>query len=289
MTDEELEVCIAQIAELLDRNRFAQTQRLLDQALPHFPDDERLLYFSAYVALQTDNQEAAEHQLERVLELNPASYEGRSLMADLREEQGKFAESEALYLGILSDYPEDAGTMADYARLMLRTMHVEKAGKLAAEALSRAPDHPGAMYVATLASIVEGKHDERNLRLRKLLHQYPDMLVTAQTLVQVLHREGRYTEALEVAREMLRAQPNNEQIVEMVINLRMLSHWSMIPMRPFTRYGWAASIALWFIAVITFQLLPESPATNALLIALLCFVAYSWIWPWCLGKILRKG
>lgn len=288
MTEEELNVSIAHIHELLDRNRFTQAQRLLTEALAHFPDDESLLYFAAYLALQSNDAQGAKTHLEQLLRHNPASYQGRNLMAAVCEELGQFAESEALYLGVLADYPEDAGTIADYALLMLRTLHVEKAGKLAAEALRRAPDHPRAIQVATLASIAQGDHHERDRRMSELLSQHPEMLATASTLVQVLLREGRYPEALEVARELLRARPHDEQIVEMVINIRMLSHWSMVPMRPFARFGWAASIALWFAAVITFQLLPESPATTALLVALLCFVAYSWIWPWSLGKILRK-
>lgn len=288
MTRDELHSAKSQISELLDRNRIAHAQHILAETLPHFPDDENLLYFAGFLSLRCDDLDAARTHTERLLQINPASYQGRTLMADIHEEREEFAQSEEFLLSIFADYPEDASTIAQYAMLMLRTMHVDKAGNLAEEALRLEPDNGLAMQVATFASIVRGDRRERDERLGDMMRKYPEMQATAGTLAQVLHRDGRYKEALQVTQEMLRLQPNNQQLVEAVMNQRQLSHWSLIPLRPFMRYGWAASIAVWFAAVILFRVLPDTPATSTLLAFLLLFVVYSWVWPWCLGKILKR-
>lgn len=288
MTHEELQQTLVQIGELLNRNRFEQAKRHIKQASVHFPDDEDLLYFGGFVAMATGRLDEAEEHIARLLQASPASYQGRALMADIFEQQEKFAQSEQLYLGLLHDYPDDAHTMADYAMLMLRTLHVEKAAKLAEEALRRQPDLPSAIQVATLAAVVCGEADLRDERLAEMIHKHPELQATTATLAQVLYRKGRYKEALHVSQEMLRADPGNQDIVDMVISQRLFSHWSMIPMRPLIRFGWPASVALWFAAVGLFRILPDSPATDALLVLLLLFVVYTWVWPWALRKILSR-
>lgn len=288
MSETPLHESIEQISELLARRRFDHARRIMSQVLPQHPDDEQLLFYAGYIAYHTDNEDEAWQHATRLLEVAPNSYEGRLLMCDVLEQREELGQAERLYLALINDYPDDATLYAAYAMLMLRTLHVEKAGGLAHEALRRDPDHALAIQVSTLAAIIDGTRSERDEHLSDLMTKHPQLQATAATLVQVLQREGRHTEALRVSQEMLRAHPDNQHIVDLVIEEKVLSHWSMKPLWPFMRYGWAASIAVWFGAIIFFRVAPENTLTAAAGGLLLVFVVYSWVWPHILRKIMKR-
>ncbi len=279
---------IEHISQLLERQRFSHASTILSEVLPQHPDNEELLFFAGYIAYHTDKLDEALVHAQHLMEVAPESYQGRLLMCDVLEEQEELAQAERLYLTLLNDYPEDATLYAAYAMLMLRTMHVDKASKLATEALRRDPNHALAIQVSTLAAIVNGTRDARDERLSELINKHPQLQATAATLVQVLQREGRHKEALRVSQEMLRAHPDNQHIVDLVIEEKVLSHWSMKPLWPFMRYGWAASIAVWFAAIVFFRVAPENVYTAAAGGLLLAFVVYSWVWPHILRKIMKR-
>lgn len=285
--EDELDQVCAQISELLDRNRLTHARRLLDQALPRFPDAPMLIYLAAHTDWRDGRNEDAERHVRRLLELDPHNYMGRVILADLHEQREELAQSEQLYLSLIADFPESADLYGYYAMLMLRTMHVDKAAALAAEALRLDPDNPTGLQVTTLTSIVKGDQQRRDASLTDMIQRYPELQATSGLLVQVLVRDGRYAEAQRVAQQMLGANPQNSDLVDMVIETRRLSHWSMWPMRPFVRYGWGASVALWFVAVIAIRTLPY-PADGIFGFAFILFVIYSWVWPFILKRLIKR-
>ena len=77
--------------------------------------------------------------------------------------------------------------------------------------------------------------------------------------------------------------------MDLVKQLRLVTHWSMLPLWPVVRFGWAGSVGIWLIAVIGLSALRRSdPALAGTVgIAVLVYVAYSWIWPPLLRRLMR--
>lgn len=96
----------------------------------------------------------------RILEIDPGSYSARFLLARIRTEQKRFAEAEAAAIELLKDFPKEPSLYALYARIMLQTFNVEKADRLAAEALRRDPRRQDAeMLRAKLEDVPTGDID----------------------------------------------------------------------------------------------------------------------------------
>ncbi|MEM1260842.1 MAG: tetratricopeptide repeat protein [Pseudomonadota bacterium] len=279
-----------EIGELLDRQRWAMAERRLAEVLPNYPDNLELRYFQAIVDWVADRDRRAVEILEGVLVDEPTYYDARYLLARVKLGQDEYRQAEEMLLGLLADYPESAALYATYAEVMLRTMHFEKAEALAAEALKRDPDHEGAMNVHVLCGFVNSSNDEQRERLQRLLQEHPDQMQTTIRLVQHLIEQGRHEEAFQLSRELVLADPANGSLVELASELRRANHWSMKPLWPMQRFGWAGSIGIWFGAVLLFRsgVLDGTPTlANYLVGALLIYVVYSWVWPPLLRRILR--
>ena len=285
--DDELLTACLHIGELLDRNRFAQAKRVLDDALPRFPESTELLYYAAHIAWRMNRLDEAVGFLDQVLAFEPQHYMGRIIRADIHEKRDELADSERLYLDILRERPEDADVLAYYAMLMLRTSHVDKAAALATESLRLEPDNPTGLQVTTLTSIIKGDSQSRDERLAEMINKHPELESTSGLLVQVLLRDGRYDEAARLARQMLHANPQNEHLLELVMETRRASHWSMWLLRPFMRFGWGASAAAWFAFVIISQTL-SGAAAKVFITVFLIYVVYSWLWPPILKRLLAR-
>jgi len=104
-----------------------------------------------------------------------------------------------------------------------------------------------------------------------------------------LDQRGDRREALSIARELLRSQPDNEGLVDLVRQLKLATHWSLWPLWPVMCFGWAGSVAIWLLAVFGLNALRRSdPELAGMLgIVVLAYVAYSWIWPPILKRLLR--
>ncbi|MGH8221485.1 MAG: tetratricopeptide repeat protein [Woeseiaceae bacterium] len=277
--------------QLAQRNRFEQMKGILRRALPQHPDDEDLLYYSAFIDWRENKLEAAEETLGKLLSGSPHSYPGRRLLASVLEERQDLAGAEAQLVSLLADYPEDAEAYAEYSLLMLKTMHIDKAGKLAARAMELDPDNDLVLRASVFFKAVSNPGPDADADLRQLIERYPDAAHTGLTLVSTLNEKGRYGEALPIAQEVLRKHPESTEIVDLVVHVKAAAHWSMVPLRPFMRWGWSASIVLWFAAVVGFRVLdgtPLQPYVQPLLYAFLAFVVYSWVYPPFLRWLLRR-
>jgi len=290
--DQRLQGTLQKIRFFLERGNLEGAKTEVSTGLKESPNNEELIYYSAYVDFAENNHASAEQTLARLLELQPDDYDARGLLADIYQAQNKYVEAEQLLIGILKDYPEDVNAYVDYAWVMLETLNVEKAFKLSQEALKRAPEHSRAMQVSVFSSMVlNGVNEDTHARLQKLCEEYPDTTATCMTMVATLIREGKMAEAKEISQEVLRLNPNNQDILEAVKELNLVNHWSMRPLRPLMKYGWGASIAIWVAAGVGFRVIdktPLAPYSGFLLVLLLAFVVYSWVWPSILRKIILR-
>ncbi len=277
------------VRNLIERRQYSQAQALLSEAFSIEPDDFANHLLAGRIALETDEYDDARTNIERALLQHPDSIEARLLMFSVERHSDRFAEAERIILDLLRDNPDDAQLFGCYAELMLRTLHLEKAGALAAESLRLDPTERLARTVSLLVRVIEGDRGGALAELEELVRNEAEALHAAWSIVMVLQSEHRHGEAFQVMRGILRSMPGDESIIEAMIELRAASHWSIVPLWPLNRYGWIGSGALWAAAVGSFllsrALAPET--TGPLVGGYIAYVVYSWIWPPLLKRWLR--
>lgn len=276
---------------LIERRRLDQAREVLAGALREEPENNGLLYYSAYVDYLEDEYASALETLGHLLLIDPEHESGRSLRFHCYEETERYVEAEEEIIGLLRDFPEDGEYYADYALVMLKTLHLDKASRLTAEAVRLAPESQQALIMAALVAVVTEPSEDARARLGELVRKHPETEATMCALVAVLQQSGKEKEALNVARQLLRADPGSQAFVDMVVGLATRTHWSMLPLRPMLRMGWAGSAVVWFILVGAVYMVPRSSFPELQLptiILALSYVAYSWIWPPILKRLIQR-
>ncbi len=271
----------------IERRRLNDARRVLKEGLGQYPQDPDLLFHSAQVEWLDEDIAGAEATVRQALLVDPEHAPARQLLASLLTERNEFADAELLLIGLLRDFPEQADFYGRYARLMLRTLHLEKAEQLAREGLRYDPENAECLLAFALCETARSGA-RPNEALVKLLGAHPESLSTVHALVVALVDSGRIDEAHRIAQGAMRADPANENLVTLVRELRIQNHWTMKPLWPLQKWGWGASAAMWAGAFILVRMLEKSaPAVvGPFVIFWLAYAVYSWVWPPVLRRIL---
>ena len=277
----------AQIFYFIERRRLADARRVLHEALALYPQDPDLLFHSAQVDWLSDLNQQAESTLRQLLVQSPEHAPARGLLASLLAERKEFADAELLLIGLLREYPENAELYGRYSRLMLITLHLDKAEQLAREGLRYDPeDHECLLAIALCQTARAGGRP--NEGLAKLLQAHPESLSAVHALVVALVDAGRIDEAHRLSQDALRTDPANEHLVSLVRELRIQNHWSMKPLWPLQKWGWGAAAVMWIGGIVVLRGL----AANAPAIAgpatwvWLGYCIYSWVWPSLIRRLM---
>jgi predicted Zn-dependent protease len=280
---------VRRVELLLERRRFDQARPMIGEGLRANPDSVELLYFSAFIDWVHDRNDDAQATVGRILSLDPENYAARILRGQILQESRKFADAEQTWIHLLRDYPEDADVYGHYGALMLGTLNIDKARRLAAEGLRHEPEHEHCLFLAAMCDLIDGRSLGDNEKIATLVRSHPEHQRTSLTLILALEDQGDDRQALRVAQELLRSQPDSTQFVDLVRHFKLKTHWSMLPLYPVQRWGWTASIVMW--AAVAFGLpliapgLPKGVA-GTILVIWLVYVLYSWFWPTILKRIV---
>jgi predicted Zn-dependent protease len=271
----------------IERRRLDDARRIIGQGLKQYPQDADLLFHSAQVDWLADRNKEAEDTVRQVLVGDPHHAPARGLLATLLTDRGEFADAELLLISLLRDYPENAALYGRYSRLMLQTLHLDKAEQLAREGLRYEPENDECLMAAALCDTARGGSGP-NGELEKLMRAHPESLNTVHALVVALLDAGRINEAHRIAQSALRGDPANEHLVTLVRELRIQNHWSMKPLWPLQKWGWGASAVMWIGGIVLIQGLRRSAPDLATPVALawLAYCIYSWVWPSLVRRIL---
>ena len=278
-----------QIDRLIEVGRYAEARQRVFDALLTQPEDLELQISAARLeTLDGDLDKAREH-LKEVLCQSPSHFSARYLLYHIEVDSGRAAEAEQILVGLIRDYPEEADLFATYADLMLETLHLDKARNLVDEALRLDPECRSARISDVTLSAVEGQQQRADLQLADLIAEDPDAQDVILSLIQTLIDQSRPDEALRLSQELLRVQPDNVALVDLIVLLRAQGHVLGWPLRPLFRFGWAASGALWLGAVLAINFMRRTEATWALPFAgaYLLFVIYSWAYIPIMTRWLR--
>jgi tetratricopeptide (TPR) repeat protein len=281
---------LVQLDALLERRRTAAARALLAGALKEFPDDPDLLFQAARADWIDERPAQARDTVNQLLRHAPEHHGGRILLFELMLEAGDVVPAEELVLQLLRENPFDADLCARYARLMLRTLHFDKARRLAAEAIRLAPAGDAGLRAQALCDLVTKRRALDSAALQRMLQQHPDDYHTLELVFVALLQDGRTHAAHALARTLLRARPSDPLALQRVQALALQTHWTMWPLWPMTRFGWPAVIVLWLGSVLALNLLRgPAPQLAALLSPLLLgYVIYSWVWPPLLRRWLER-
>ena len=141
----------------IERRRLADARRVLKDGLSQFPQDPDLLFHSAQVEWLNDENAAAEATARQVLSLAP---EHRARAPVAREPAHRARATLPTPKRCSSDccatIPRAPSFYGRYSRLMLRTLHLDKAEQLAREGLRYDPDDRECLLAMALCETARG-------------------------------------------------------------------------------------------------------------------------------------
>jgi len=194
---------------------------------------------------------------------------------------------------LIRENPQASDLFCMYGDLMLRTFHVERAERLADEALRLDPDSQDAKLQVVLVALIRGKRSRVDEQLADLIRDDPDSTRLTATLFVSFVGRRRYREALVLGQQLLRNDPENADLVDAVVDLRCQTHWVAWPAYPIVRFGWIASGVMWAVAI---GLLIWAQSSGALAIVgplwvgYILYCVYTWVYPPLLRRwIARRG
>jgi tetratricopeptide (TPR) repeat protein len=275
---------------LIERRRFAQARILLGEAMRAYPGDASLLCESARIDYLTDELDEAIATVRQALASEPQHLDARYLLACIHEERGELVQCEAVLLDLLHDYPEAGMLYGRYALLMFRTFHIEKAKALAHEALRLDPEDELALAACVIADLIDGSPKTQRATLAELMRNHPENATTARLLLTHLISVGQYWAAKRIAIELLKAQPDSRENLQLVVQLEVLCHWTALPLWPLNRWGMAGSVGIFVGSLIVFNVIGRfvPGSSGAISTFVIGFMAYSWFYPPILKRWLSR-
>jgi tetratricopeptide (TPR) repeat protein len=277
-------------ARWLERERFDRAEAAIAEGLRLAPESTTLLRLSAELAYARDAFALASAQTDAVLAREPQDYAGRLLKSRIARATGALGDAEASLLDLLADHPADPHLLSEYALTCLHGGQIDKARKLAAEALRIDPACELALVALTAIDTLLEQPIERQAALKTLLEQNPGARHTLKLLIgaQLTQLDAG---AQAASAQLVRAAPNDPYAIELARAVRFQNHWTMLPLKPLMRFGWGGAIALYVAGMLFFNLtrgvLPP-PIHFALVMLWLCYVIYSWVWPPLLKRYLER-
>jgi tetratricopeptide (TPR) repeat protein len=275
---------------LAERGRLEQARKRVADLLRENPSSVNGLIFSAWIENRLGDNEKALALINQALVAAPNNENALAVLFTVFRDLRRFSEAENAIKTLLKIAPENGQHYAQYAFLMLKTLHLKKARTLIAEARCLCSDDVYVKLISLLIATAGGGATEIDHQLSDIIRNYPDKIQTTVAIFAVLERKGRYREALKIAQELLRADPGNRKFLNAVINLKILSHPLMVPLYPIKRLGRGGVLVyiLWAAAIIAgHHFLGEW--SLPFLLCFIAYLAYSLIVPVILKKAFRKN
>lgn len=282
------EEVVRQVDALLQRRRTDLARSLLQPALASHPEHTSLLLQSAWADYLDDEHDESLRTVRQVLQAEPTHESARLLYFELLVEKEQYAQAERTIIELLREYPQDAEHYGRYANLMLRTLNFTKGLQLAHEGLRHDPGNVECLAAQALCEFIDDPR-RASSGLQQLLVHHPQLLRTLVLVVVALDHRGDIRGAKQVAQELVRAQPDNEQLVDIARQLKIKGHWSMLPLWPIQQWGWGASFGIWILVIVISRALGKvnPAAAGAFVAVMLGYVLYSWVWPPLLRRLIK--
>jgi predicted Zn-dependent protease len=274
---------VQSIERLLDVRRFKDAEERIHAAIAENPDDPNAHYYLGRLAYETGDIPQAKVHAYEALARDPQSRNARRMLVAIHDTLREWPEQEAVLLDLLRETPEMADLLGLYAELMLKTLFVDRARALVAEAIRHDPATEQARLVLVRLALVDGHEREALRMLGELLAEKPQSFHLAAVLFDTLVAQRRFFQAEEVGKELVRARPDSERIVRLLIEVRLKTHPLGWPAYPYHRLGWPVPALLVVLSLVAVVQAEGSP----LGFVLLGFTVYWTLYIFAYAGLLR--
>ena len=280
----------AQIQQLIDINRQSQAKQLIQEGLEEYPQDVQLLYFLSLIQYRENEHELGIETAQYGLSQAPKDIDLRHILFSHLESTRRYAEAELMIIDLIRENPADSHFLADYANLMLSTFHIKKARSLVNEALRLNPHNRSAQLIEVLLDITDGRFNDSEKRLRQLVGLDPQSEDVLRFLLIQLVEKKKHRAALVLTQELLRRNPLDTQLVDLIIELRAVTHWTAIPLWPLQQLGLMGTFLLWFtfIALVFANRFVQWEHFSYIVYGYLGYCLYSWLQEPIMRKIIKS-
>lgn len=196
---------LAEAARVAQGSDPAAARPLVARLLSTRPGDADALTLSGIVAQRTGNLEEAVRAFRQACAADPQDAGRRQNLGVALKNAGAYEDALKAFATALELRPGHAGTLANLGSCLIAAERPAEA----LEVLTAAGDSADALNNMGVALARLGRHDEAVARYRRSLALRPGHLDTALNLVDALASSGSRAEALDLAGQILRAQPRN--------------------------------------------------------------------------------
>ncbi len=196
----------------------AQARRVLEEILAAAPNDARALALLTVAARQARDFEAAERTARRLLDLQPGSPDGLIALAEVYEDQRRYAQAVDLLAPAVDALWDDPAKRRDLLTLVahlgfaqLQAGRPEAAIATFQRARSLVPEHGGFDAALVQALVLAREYEQAATLARAARRRNPGDLRLAQLEARALTRSGREDRAVVVMREALAEHADNVQ------------------------------------------------------------------------------
>jgi tetratricopeptide (TPR) repeat protein len=191
------------LAELyIGRQDWAQARAELDQVTRMNPRMVRAWELLVHVDFRERKRELAEDHVRVLLTLDPDNYTGNLMLGSFQYGRAQYALAESSYRAALNAR-RDAAVLNDLAYLlMIKEGPLNEARELIEDALLMQPDNT--VYLSTRGelNLREGRLDEAETDLQRVLAVLPDHAQTSLLVAQLYAARGQKVAALELAESL---------------------------------------------------------------------------------------
>ncbi len=267
------------VSNLIELRRYDQAREELDIAFQETPDSPLLFHLSANLFWIASELDKGIEAAQAGLSIDPDSEFLRYDLFTLLNASQKYSEAEKIIIKLIEENPRDTDYLHSYSSLMLCTFHLEKARVLINEALRIAPNNQNSHLIGVLIDIAQGNLNDSEQRLTQLMDDSPENERILHLLVVQLIKKNKYSAALQLSKELLRANPYDQDLIDSIIELKAESHWTAWPKWPTQKFGWVASIGIWFGFVLLSKLYSQVQTSwlKYVLVSYGVWCIYTWV------------
>jgi tetratricopeptide (TPR) repeat protein len=268
--------------------RHEQARAIFLELLPHAPDDGMLLYYLASCAFQLDETDEADRFVREALRTGCDGELAHSLLGAICMRKEAYVEAEECLLHALSLNPQNAGVMAQYAFLMLKTGYEEKARRLMREALRLDPENETVLHYHFFFQRAFDEKAGQEQTIRQYMHvAESDVDKLTKLGLAALDREN-YREARECFRQAFLLDPTNRDLLRVLEEVDRVSHPIFFPNRLMQKTGGPVVWWLGFLALmVLLRRMEWYGMAGVTVIAYVLFCVYTWMSP-VVYKLFRK-
>lgn len=236
----------------LERGGFVETLRILEETEVDSLLTTDFWYLRGFAQRGLEDYAEAAESFETVLTVKPGEVPAHALAADSFIRCQRLGAAERCLLRGLSLSPHSADLIEVYCFACARAGQTEKARALLERLVERDPGNEAAFRLRTLIEFVEGS----DAGLYEATHRYRDELPDTPENVlatgQAMLNGGRIGGALRCFEEAFTQDPTlRVRHPELVAEIRVLEHPSLLPCRLLDRYGrwlpWAVGAVMMMV------------------------------------------